>query len=47
MTAKRIAFGDDARVRMARRASILARAVTATLGPKGRNVRNFEAQLEA
>jgi chaperonin GroEL len=38
MSAKQIAFGDDARTRMARGASILARAVTATLGPKGRNV---------
>jgi len=38
MTAKQIAFGDDARMRMARGASILARAVTATLGPRGRNV---------
>lgn len=38
MTAKQIAFGDDARMRMAQGASILARAVTATLGPRGRNV---------
>jgi len=38
MVAKEIRFGDDARQRMARGASILARAVTATLGPKGRNV---------
>jgi len=33
-----IAFGDDARMRMMEGASILARAVTATLGPRGRNV---------
>ncbi len=38
MTAKQIRFGDDARQRMARGASILARAVKATLGPRGRNV---------
>ena len=38
MTAKQIAFGDDARMRMMEGASILARAVTATLGPRGRNV---------
>ena len=38
MTAKKILFGDDARARMAAGASVLARAVTATLGPKGRNV---------
>ena len=38
MTAKQILFGDDARQRMAHGASVLARAVTATLGPKGRNV---------
>jgi len=33
-----IAFGDDARMRMMEGAGILARAVTATLGPRGRNV---------
>jgi chaperonin GroEL len=38
MVAKEIQFGDDARQRMARGAGILARAVKATLGPKGRNV---------
>jgi len=38
MTAKKIVFGDDARMRMMEGASILARAVTATLGPRGRNV---------
>jgi len=38
MTAKMIAFGDDARMRMMEGAGILARAVTATLGPRGRNV---------
>ncbi len=38
MTAKLISFGDEARARMARGAAVLARAVTATLGPKGRNV---------
>ncbi|MEN8108183.1 MAG: chaperonin GroEL [Pseudomonadota bacterium] len=38
MVAKEIRFGDDARQRMARGASILASAVKATLGPKGRNV---------
>ena len=36
--AKQLIFGADARARMARGASILARAVKATLGPKGRNV---------
>jgi chaperonin GroEL len=38
MPAKQLLFGADARERMAHGASILARAVTATLGPKGRNV---------
>ena len=38
MPAKELRFGDDARQRMARGASILARAVKATLGPRGRNV---------
>ncbi|MGD8568878.1 MAG: chaperonin GroEL [Gammaproteobacteria bacterium] len=38
MTAKQILFGSDARARMARGAGILAQAVKATLGPKGRNV---------
>ena len=38
MVAKEIQFGDNARQRMARGAGILARAVKATLGPKGRNV---------
>ncbi len=38
MTAKQIAFGNEAREGMARGASILARAVKATLGPRGRNV---------
>lgn len=38
MPAKQIKFGDDARQRMARGANILARAVKATLGPRGRNV---------
>jgi chaperonin GroEL len=38
MPAKDLKFGDDARQRMARGASILAQAVKATLGPRGRNV---------
>ena len=38
MTAKQIEFGADARERMAVGAATLARAVQATLGPKGRNV---------
>jgi chaperonin GroEL len=38
MPAKQLVFSADARQRMARGASILARAVAATLGPKGRNV---------
>lgn len=38
MTAKEIMFGDDARQRMMYGAGILAKAVKATLGPKGRNV---------
>ena len=38
MPAKELRFGDDARQRMAQGASILARAVKATLGPRGRNV---------
>jgi len=38
MPSKELRFGDDARQRMARGASILAQAVKATLGPRGRNV---------
>ncbi|WP_147653144.1 chaperonin GroEL [Vulcaniibacterium gelatinicum] len=38
MAAKEIRFGEDARVRMLRGVNILANAVKATLGPKGRNV---------
>jgi chaperonin GroEL len=38
MPAKVLKFGDDARQRMASGASILAQAVKATLGPRGRNV---------
>ena len=34
MVAKQISFGADARVGMARGASILAQAVKATLGPR-------------
>jgi chaperonin GroEL len=37
MAAKEVRFGDDARVRMFRGVNILANAVKATLGPKGRN----------
>ena len=38
MAAKEVRFHDDARARMATGVDILARAVKATLGPKGRNV---------
>jgi len=38
MAAKEIRFGEDARTRMLRGVNILANAVKATLGPKGRNV---------
>ena len=38
MPAKELKFGDDARQRMARGATLLAQAVKATLGPRGRNV---------
>ncbi len=38
MQARKLEFGDEARQRMARGANILARAVKATLGPRGRNV---------
>jgi chaperonin GroEL len=38
MTGKQLRFGTDARERMLAGASILATAVKATLGPKGRNV---------
>ena len=41
MPAKQLRFGDDARQRMARGASILAQAVKATLGPRGRNVKDI------
>ena len=38
MAAKEIRFSEDARARMLRGVNILANAVKATLGPKGRNV---------
>jgi chaperonin GroEL len=38
MPAKQVKFGPEARERMIKGASVLAAAVTATLGPKGRNV---------
>lgn len=38
MAGKQLIFGAEARDKMARGAAILARAVKATLGPKGRNV---------
>src|ERR1017187_712443 len=37
MAAKEVRFSDDARQRMFRGVNILANAVKATLGPKGRN----------
>ncbi len=38
MAAKEVRFGDDARQRMVAGMNVLANAVKATLGPKGRNV---------
>jgi chaperonin GroEL len=38
MTEKDIRFGEEARQAMARGVDVLAKAVTATLGPRGRNV---------
>ena len=38
MSAKQLKFGTDARERMLEGATILAAAVKATLGPRGRNV---------
>ena len=38
MAVKEIRFGEDARARMVRGVNVLANAVKATLGPKGRNV---------
>ena len=38
MAAKEVKFGDDARHRMLKGVNVLADAVKATLGPKGRNV---------
>jgi chaperonin GroEL len=38
MAAKEIRFGEDARARMVKGVNVLANAVKATLGPKGRNV---------
>ena len=38
MAAKDIRFGEDARAKMLRGVNVLANAVKATLGPKGRNV---------
>src|SRR6201992_908412 len=37
MAAKEVRFSDDARARMFRGVNVLANAVKATLGPKGRN----------
>jgi chaperonin GroEL len=37
MAAKEVRFGDDARSRMVKGVNVLANAVKATLGPKGRN----------
>jgi chaperonin GroEL len=37
MAAKEVRFSDDARTRMVRGVNLLANAVKATLGPKGRN----------
>src|SRR5579864_7768628 len=37
MTSKEVRFSDDARLRMFRGVNVLANAVKATLGPKGRN----------
>jgi chaperonin GroEL len=37
MAAKEVRFGDEARARMVRGVNVLANAVKATLGPKGRN----------
>jgi len=48
MAAKQIAYGEDARKRVLEGVDILARAVKATLGPRGRNVvldRKFGAPL--
>ena len=38
MAAKEVKFGEEARQRMKRGVDLLANAVKATLGPKGRNV---------
>ena len=38
MSAKEVTFGDEARTRMVAGVNILANAVKATLGPKGRNI---------
>src|ERR1700741_5239144 len=38
MAAKEIRFSEDARAKMVRGVNVLANAVKATLGPKGRNV---------
>jgi chaperonin GroEL len=38
MAAKEVRFSDDARTRMLKGVNILANAVKATLGPKGRTV---------
>jgi chaperonin GroEL len=37
MAAKEVRFSDDARTRLVRGVNLLANAVKATLGPKGRN----------
>ncbi len=38
MAAKEVKFGDAARTKMLKGVNVLADAVKATLGPKGRNV---------
>ena len=38
MSSKEVRFDEDARQRMAQGVNVLANAVKATLGPKGRNV---------
>src|SRR4030067_2521455 len=38
MTAKQLAFGEDARRRLKAGVDVIAAAVATTLGPKGRNV---------
>jgi chaperonin GroEL len=41
MAGKEVRFSDDARQRMFKGVNVLANAIEATLGPKGRNLEDY------